>query len=294
MSVAIVTDSTADLDQALLTQYQITTIPLSVAIGETYYLDRVELTPTQFMDRLTHTREPVRTAAPAPGAFATVYRELLAQEGVDSIVSIHLSGGLSFTVRAAQAGARLVNGDITVIDSQNASVGCGLLVWWAARRAQRGATQGQIVSEVQALVPKIQLLFAPVTLEYLARGGRIGQAARLIGTMLDMKPILEVDHGIIKAAKKVRGVRHIIPAMIQLFGERITEGSDCLLAIVSTTPVPELDQLSHMLSENYHIVAELRAEAGPVIGAHAGPGAFGAILCPLETAEVVQWNQTES
>ncbi len=291
MGVAIVADSTCDLDPLFLKRHHVTTVPLSVGLGDQYYQDRVEIMPAEFMARMLSTSEPARTAAPAPGAFALTYRELLSKESIDAIVSIHLSGGLSFTVRAAQAGARLVEGDITVLDGQNASVGTGLLVWWAAVRASQGTDAATIATEVQDLAGKVQLLFGPVTLEYLARGGRIGQAARLIGTLLDMKPILEVDHGIIKAAKKVRGVRHLIPSMIQLFSERIPLGTDCLVAVASTTPTPEVDQLSSLLADNYNVVDEIRAEAGPVIAAHVGPGAFGAVVCPLTPSQVVQWRQ---
>lgn len=293
MGVAIVTDSTCDLDSALLERYSIGLVSLSVGFGDHYYEDRTELSADAFMARLVTSQEPVHTTAPSPGAFAARYRETLAQPGCDAIISIHLSGGLSSTVRVAEAAARLVDGNVTVIDSHNVSVGLGMLVWWAACRAGQGSSAAAIVDELRSLIPRLHLLVAPVTLEYLARGGRIGQAARLVGTLLDMKPILEVENGMIKAAKKVRGERHIIPGMLQLFSERIAPGTPCFIAAASTTPVPQLQRLIATLADNYPMVASLTAVAGPVIGTHAGPGAYGALLCPLSTDQVELWQAGE-
>lgn len=291
MGVAIVSDSTCDLDEILVEHYGISLVPLSVAVGDQYYEDRTELTAEAFMQHLVQSRDPIHTAAPSPSAFAALYREILARPECDAIISIHLSGGLSSTVRAAEAAARLVDGNITVIDSHNVSIGLGMLVWWAARQAVRDVAANTIVTELRALIPNLQLLLAPVTLEYLARGGRIGQAARLVGTLLDMKPILQVEHGMIKAAKKVRGDRHIIPGMLKVFGEHIDPGTPCLVAAASTTPVPQVEMLMTALADVYPLVASLTAVAGPVIATHAGPGAYGAVLCPLTPAQVELWNR---
>lgn len=290
MGLAIVTDSTCDLGPDLLARHSISVIPLSVGFGERYFLDRVEISTEEFMERLVTSHDPVHTAAPSIGAMATLYRELLARPGCDAILSIHLSGGLSSTVRVAESAARVVGGNITVIDSQTVSIGLGMLVWWAARRASQGVPGRTIAQEIQTLIPRMHLLIAPVTLEYLARGGRIGQAARLVGTLLDMKPILEVDHGMIKAAKKVRGDRHITPAILQGFEERVAVGTSCLIAVASTTPVPQVELLLSALSGLYRPVGSLRAIVGPVIATHAGPGAYGALVCPL-TLEQVNWWQ---
>lgn len=294
MGIAIVTDSTCDLGSDILRRYAISVIPLSVGFGEHYYLDRVEISTEAFMERLVTSRDPVHTAAPSIGAMASLYRELLAKPGCDAILSIHLSGGLSSTVRVAESAARLVEADIMVIDSQNVSIGLGMLVWWAARRAREGMPERTIVEEIQSLIPQLHLLVAPVTLEYLARGGRIGQAARWVGTLLDMKPILEVEHGMIKAAKKVRGERHITPALLQRFEEWVAPGTPSLLAVASTTPVSHVESLRKELSSIYPPVGWLTAIVGPVIATHAGPGAFGALVCPLTPEQVLWWQHGET
>ncbi len=294
VGVTVVTDSTCDLDEDMVRRYGIEVVSLSVGFGDQYYRDRIELSAEAFMHRLVTSQEPAHTAAPSPGAFATLYRDILARPDCDAIISIHLSGGLSSTARVAESAARLVDGNITVIDSQNVSVGLGILVLWAARRAVQGTAASMVTNELQALIPNVHLVLAPVTLEYLARGGRIGQAARLVGTLLDMKPILEVDHGMIKAAKKVRGDRHITPGILQVLGERVPHGTPCLIAAASTTPVPQVETLMTALTANYPPVASLRAVAGPVIGTHAGPGAYGAVLCPLTADQVQLWQRTDT
>lgn len=287
MAVAVVTDSTADLDQDRLAGWGVRMVPLTVQIGDQSFQDRVELSPQEFLQRLSRARELPTTAAPSPAAFAAVYQEALDQ-GADSVVSIHLAGGLSATVRSAEMGSRLVSGPVYVVDGQTASLGTGLLVWWAVKRAQSGMDGRSIAQEVSAMAPRVRALAAPVTLEYLARGGRIGQAARLVGTLLAMKPVLAIDQGTVRPFRKVRGERQIVPAMVSGFGELVPAGHTVLAAVADSTNPEAVAALKAGLADAYVVAGWLNGVIGPVVATHVGPGAYGAILLPL-TAEEAEW-----
>ncbi|MCY0880330.1 MAG: DegV family protein, partial [Firmicutes bacterium] len=230
MTVAIVTDSTTDLSRQWLEQHGVRSVPLLVEMGGETYRDRIDLSAEDFLRQLPRLVELPHTAAPSPAAFREVY-EAAFQDGFDAICSIHLASGLSSTVRSAEMAARMVDGPVSVIDGESASLGTGLLVWWAVERARQGAGLAQVTGELTALKSRLFALAAPVTLEYLARGGRIGQAARLVGTILDMKPILLLEHGHFRPARKVRGERQIAAAMLASAAERLPEGTPVLAAL---------------------------------------------------------------
>ncbi|NMP22980.1 DegV family protein [Sulfobacillus harzensis] len=288
MSVAVVTDSTSDLSPAWLSAHGVRTVPLMVEMGGESYRDRLDLSAEDFLRQLPAMRELPHTAAPSPGAFRTVYEEAFAA-GAEAICSIHLAGGLSSTVRSAEVAARMVDGPVAVIDGESASLGTALLVWWATRRAAQGASLEQLGQELTALKGRLFAFAAPVTLEYLARGGRIGQAARLVGTILDMKPILLLEHGHFRPARKVRGERQIAPGMVASAAERLAEGTP-VLAALGHSGSPERHQgLVDSINRRYRVRGWLDGVIGPVISTHVGPGAFGIILLPLSEAEDALW-----
>ncbi len=290
MTIRIVTDSTADLDAAFLSAHAVTMVPLTVEWeGETYQ-DRVDLDPVEFLQRLPSMREVPHTAAPSPGAFRAAYDECLAS-GADGVLSIHLAGGLSATVRSAEAAARLVDGPVHVVDAGSASLGIGLLVWWAALRARQGLSLEALAHEVEQLKTRLFVLTAPVTLEYLARGGRIGQAARLVGTILDMKPILLLEKGSVRPERKVRGERQIVPALLSSLKERVPEGTPMLAALGHSGDPGQHEALVQEVRQRWQVLGWLDGVIGPVISSHAGPGAYGLIALPLTADEAQRWKE---
>lgn len=291
MRTAIVTDSTADLDRAWLTAHNVRMVPLTVEWSGATFLDRVDSTPEEFLGQLLASSEMPKTAAPSPGRFAEVYRDLLDTAGYDHILSIHLSGTLSGTVRSAATAARLVDSErITVVDGQAASLGTGLLVWWAVRRTDQGERGDVVAQELRDLVPHLRVLAAPLTLEYLARGGRIGQAARMVGTLLNMKPILALEKGALVPVRKVRGERQIIPAFMQYLEERLPAGGPVLLAVARSQDPLVAHALRDAVHEHYRVIGELQGTIGPVIASHVGPGAYGVVVCALSAEQVDQWD----
>ena len=281
MTVAVVTDSTADLSADWLSRHGVSMVPLTVTFNGRSYQDRVELDPLDFLGKLPDLSEPPKTSAPAPGAFVRVYTECLNQ-GKDGILSIHLAQGLSGTVRCAEVAARMVDGPIRVIDGESASLGTGLLVWWASCRAALGLDLETLADEVQQLKEKLFALTAPVTLEYLARGGRIGQAARLLGTLLDMKPVLVLEHGTFRPERKVRGERQIVPALLASLKSRIEPGRPILAAMGHSG---NTQALKEAVAEGWRVVGWLDGVIGPVISSHIGPGAYGLIALPLNDVQ---------
>lgn len=290
MTIAVVSDSTCDLSADFLTRYQVSTVPLTIEIGRTSYRDRVDLDPLQFLAELPKMAEQPKTGAPAPGLFRAVYEERLAQ-GAEGVLSIHLAGGLSATVRSAATAARLVDGPVAVVDGETASLGTGLLVWWAALRARAGIDLETLVQEVTALKQNLFALVAPITLEYLARGGRIGQAARLVGTLLDMKPILRLEHGVVQPERRVRGERQIVPALVSSLAQRIPGDTPVLAAIGHSGAVAACAALKERVESQVRVLGWLDGVIGPVVSAHAGPGAYGLIILPLTQEQAHQFEE---
>lgn len=288
--VGVVTDSTADLAPDFMARWGIRWVPLEVHVGSKTYRDRVEIDPPEFVRVLRTEPALPRTSAPSAGSFVSVYNQLF-HEGIGAVISIHISGALSSTVRSAEMAARMADGPVTVIDSHSASLGLGLMVWWAAVRARAGAGVEQIAAEVERLTAKVRLLCAPLTLEYLARGGRIGQAARLIGTVLDTKPVLAVEHGTFRAFRKVRGERQIVPAIVQGMLQDVPAASTVLAAVAHSDNEAGAAALDRELRRHYNVVGALSGMVGPAIAAHVGPGAFGAILCPLTREDASIWEE---
>jgi DegV family protein with EDD domain len=290
MRIAVVTDSTADLPAAFVHRYGVRVVPLTVEMEGRVYRDGVDLDAEAFLERLPALRDIPHTAAPSPGAFGETYRAAL-EAGADGVVSIHLARGLSATVTAAETAAAMMGDRVVVIDGGSASLGTGLLVWWAVQRAMSGASTAVICEELEQLKGRLFALTAPITLEYLARGGRIGQAARWVGTLLDMKPVLLLQHGAFRPERRVRGERHIIPALLAAVAERVSPGTPLLAALGHSGHRERYAALEQGLRNRYEVLGWLDGVIGPAISAHVGPGAFGVIVLPLTHEEAQLWKE---
>jgi len=288
-AVRVVTDSTSDLPEELARAHGIHVVPLLVIFGDRIYHDGVDLGAREFYERLESGAVSPRTNPPPRGDFLRVYREVAARQ---DIFSIHLSEKLSQTVvnaravaaeagpelaalRPAAAGRPLA---IEVADSDSISLGLGLQALFAARMAQRGLDLPAIRGRIAAMRGRMHVLFVVDTLDYLARGGRIGKARALVGKVLGVKPILGVADGEVVAVDRVRGGRAAHPRLIELFAQRVDPGRPVVAAIGHSKAPIWADRLRALLEERF-IAAELMVtEIGPVVGTHAGPGTVGAAL----------------
>jgi DegV family protein with EDD domain len=204
MVVRLVTDSAADLPPALASELGIRVVPLTIRFGRDELVDGQDLGPAEFYARMASSPLLPETAAPSPGAFTEAFAQAF-DEGADSVVCVNLSSDLSGTMQAAQLGARQLEGrDIRVLDSRSVTWGVGSQVLAAARLAVGGADADAVVALVQDMIPRTRVYGALDTLENLRKGGRIGNARALVGTLLAIKPIIDLSSGITEEAGKAR------------------------------------------------------------------------------------------
>ncbi|MBM3332950.1 DegV family protein, partial [candidate division WOR-3 bacterium] len=204
MVVRVVTDSTCDLDPEFAVERGIIIVPCSVHFGSEPYRDRLDITPMQFFQRLREAEELPRTSQPSVGAFLTVYQELTA--GEDDVVSIHISEKMSGTFSSATRAKALLSlhDRVQVVDSRFNSVALALIVLAAAEKAQTGAALESVVQHVRDVISRTHLLATADTLEYAARGGRIGKAQAFLGNLLQVKPIVQIKDGELHPIERVR------------------------------------------------------------------------------------------
>jgi DegV family protein with EDD domain len=271
MGVRVVTDSACDLPRNLVDVYGIEVVPLTIRFGDEEFVDGEELEPAEFWTRLKSSDALPETSAPSAGAFEARFRDLI-QRGATGIISINLSSRLSATMQAAQVAANVVRDDCptVVIDSRTVSMGLGALCLTAARRAADGGKLEEIVEDVISRRDRTRLFGALDTLEYLKRGGRIGNARALLGSMLSIKPIVEVRDGVVEESAKVRTRSKALAALAERAHAQPIE--TCAVLHGQATDVDELLDLLDPWFPRDEIVTGL---VGPVIGTHAGPGVIG-------------------
>ena len=269
--VKIVTDSTAYLSPEEIARYDVHVVPLKVIFGADAYSEGIDITTEEFYRRIATARAFPTTSQPSVNDFTRIYSEL-AQRG-HPILSIHISSKLSGTVNSATvARVELPQAQIEVVDSL--SIAMRLLVAPAAEAAERGLSLPQVKASIEKLNTSINAIGALDTLEYLWKGGRIGGAKALLGTMLRIKPVLAFEGGELKVLAKTRTTHKAVEYILELMRERVK--GDSIHAIVVHT---HADELALMLKEEVQArfnCAELGfVELGPALGTHIGPGFFG-------------------
>ena len=275
--VAVVTDSTAYIPRETLDGYPVYSAPLQLIWGEQTYRDGVDISPTEFYERLPQAKVNPTTSQATPAAFNEIYQKLL-DEGYD-ILSMHLSGKLSGTLDSAtQAKENFPGAMITLVDTEMTAMAMGFQVMAAARAAKQGASLAECESLVEQMRGKTGVLFVVSNLEYLRRGGRIGGAQAFLGTALNLKPILELRGGKIEAVERVRTMSKAIDRLIDLFEERIGDRRPIRIASLHAAAPEEarllLERTRQRFSED-EVVESVYSEISPVVGTHTGPGTVG-------------------
>jgi DegV family protein with EDD domain len=271
MPVKIVTDSGADLPDQLTKELGITVVPIYVRFGEEVYRDRVSISEEEFYERLTHDPVHPSTTQPGPQDFLEVYQKLSAD--ADGIVSIHISGKLSGTCNSALMARDMLEGGcpVEVVDSETLSMSVGLIVIAAAEMAKAGESLDKIVEWVKQAIPKTYLFFLLDTLEYLRRGGRIGKAKALMGSILSVKPMLTIKDGELVPAGQARTRAKGIDKLFD-FVENAGNIQD--LAVVYNTTPDEAQVLAERLGSVFAKEKIRMSRVGPGLGVHGGPGAM--------------------
>jgi DegV family protein with EDD domain len=283
--VRIVTDSTADIPQRLREEMGIRMVPLKIHFGEETYLDAVTLQSEQFYDKLTASAIMPTTSQPSPVEFLETYKRIVREEGPDvRIVSVHLSSALSGTYQSAVLAKSMLDGeaDVTLVDSKSASYGIGALVVAAAEAARAGASAEQCVELMARMRAQFHIYFLVDTLEFLKKGGRIGKASAVLGSLLNIKPILSIDkEGEVAAVDRVRGQKKAMARIVELL-EGDLGGKPIRLHIAHANHPAAADELRSMIEDRLQVSSVSYVTLGPVIGAHAGPGVVAAFACPAE------------
>ena len=271
VGVRVVTDSACDLPQELADVLGIEIVPLTIRFGTEEFIDRVELSNEDFWKRLLASDALPETAAPSAGAFEARFRDLIAR-GATGILCVNLSSRLSATMQAAKVAAAAITGDVPVqvIDSLTGSMGLGSLVLTAARRAADGDPLDKIVTEVVDRRARTKLFGSLDTLEFLKRGGRIGNARALLGSMLAIKPVIEVREGVVEEAGRVRTRSKALRALADKVKAQPVDQVSVLHG-----QAPDVDDLLDLLDPAFPRDEIVVGEVGPVIGTHAGPGVIG-------------------
>jgi DegV family protein with EDD domain len=269
--VAIVTDSTADLPSGLAASRGITVVPLTLHFEGQSLLDGVQITPAEFYRRLPSATVHPSTSQPSPGRFADAYAALLADHS--AIVSIHISERLSGTYASAVQGATMTDPDrIHVVDSRVASMSLGLVTLAASAMASQGADAPSVEAKALEVRDCVETYFSVATLEYLRRGGRIGRASALLGSVLQVKPVLCIRDGQVTPLERVRTFDRAVARIVEL--TRAVDRGDGVCVIVGHA---DAEAVAERVGRELEPIAEtlLIQPLGPVVGTHAGPGVVG-------------------
>jgi len=280
--VSVVTDSTAYLEPGVARDLDISVVPLYVHLGDETLRDGIDITPEAFFQRLDQGGLAPRTSPPSVETFEQVYADLHAR--TDQVLSIHLSGRLSQTLRNARRGAESLLGrcNIAVIDSLTTSLGLGILTKAAAEAAQQGANLDEVVRLVRGMIPHIYIVLYVDQMDYLERGRRVGRAQAILGTMLNIKPLLFIEDGEIIPLEKVRTHEKAIDKLFEFVAE-FSELEQAAIVQRHAEPTEETNMLLERVEQLFPQIDFPIIQYGPVLASHIGPSAMGVVV--YETPE---------
>jgi len=273
--IKIVTDSTAGLPQAMIRENDIRVIPLYVHFGEQAFKEGIEISNEQFYERLTKAEQLPTTSQPSVGEFYEVFKDLT--EAGYEVVTLTISSKLSGTWNSAMAAQEMLPGaPISVVDSLSTSAGMALMIEAALEAIATGATHQQVAALLEQIKGQVHVLFVVDTLEYLAKGGRIGNAKAWMGTVLKIKPILILQEGAIEPCEQVRSKQKALIRLQELIEERVGgQGQQARVGVVHGMAPDVAQAVKQEISARLHCREPRVAEVGPVLGTHTGPGVIG-------------------
>ena len=271
---AIVTDSTTYIPQDLVKKYGIYVAPQQIIWGTETFRDGVDMSPTQFYERLKNDKENPKTSQASPGTFKELFSEAL--KSADSVLAIVLSNKLSQTFNSANlAKSEFPGAQIEVVDSLATAMATGFMALAAARAAAEGKSLAFLKKTAEDDISKVGVVFVVDTLDYLHRGGRIGGAQKFIGNALNVKPVLELRDGRVEPLERVRTKKKAVEFMINTIAGRVAGKGPLQLATVHANAEAEARELLAAASEKMKPAEALLTEVSPVVGAHTGPGTVG-------------------
>lgn len=285
--VAIVTDSTATIPDEMLKSLNIHWVPYYIHRGNEVLRDLVTIKRKEFYRWLANAREFPKTANPGPGDYEQLYEKLATEDGHDEIISIHMTSKSSGAYQAATIGRsaileRLPQLRIEVIDTLNVSMCHGWAVIEAARAALQGKTVDQILTKINAILPRAQMIQTADTLKYLAMGGRIGKATYMLGSIMNIKPLIGMRDGVIvplgKAFTRGSAYKMMVSEVIKAAGEK----GKVKIAYVHAAAKEEVLKIKELVGDRVQVAEEIIVELPPSLGVHSGPGTAGICFYPVE------------
>jgi DegV family protein with EDD domain len=285
-TVAILTDSCASIPEKLLAELNIHTVAYYIHRGQEVLRDLVTIQRDEFLQWLTTAKNLPTTACPGPGDYVAAYREL-ALQGFKQIVSIHMASKASGAYQAASMAQKITQDElpgvqIEVIDTLNVSLCQGWIVIEAARAALAGVSLETITAQVRRMIPVTRMIQTADTLKYLYMGGRIGLAKRLMGTMLNIKPLIGMENGAIVALGIARSRMKAYDAMAEMVSAAVGAAGKVKIAYVHAGALADVEKLKKLIDERVQVVEELVAELSPALMVHTGPGTVGLCFFPVE------------
>jgi DegV family protein with EDD domain len=272
--VAIVTDSSPYIPEQIIKENKIHVVPLTVIWGEENFYDGVDITPVEFYQRLDKAKVMPSTSQPSVADFEVLFRSLH-EEGYE-ILAILISEELSGTISSAtQAKKMLPEAKIEIVNSRTLAMALGFLVLAAARAANQGASLMECKRLVENALDKVGVIFVLDTLEFLHRGGRIGAAKRFMGTLLNVKPVLAIENGLVVPLDSVRTQKKALEKIVELIDEKTRGQKNIRLATLHANNPDTAQFVLDMAMDMIPAVEQVFSEVSPVIGTHAGPGAVG-------------------
>jgi DegV family protein with EDD domain len=273
--IRVVTDSACDLPQSLADEHDIEIVPLTIRFGDDELVDRRDLSPKEFWARSAESPVLPETAAPSPGAFEAAYRRAKDQ-GAEGVVCVTLSSALSATYQAAELAAKSVADTIPVrvVDSKAVTMAQGLMAVAAAREGAAGKDLDACAATAEALVPRTRIFATLDTLENLKKGGRIGGAQALIGSLLSIKPVIELRDGVVEPESRQRTRSKSLRYLV----DKVKEAGAVENLVVMHGDAPDLDEFLDLLAPVYPRDDIIVGDIGAVIGAHAGPRVVGVVF----------------
>lgn len=273
--IAIITDSTNNLPEEFISQYQIKVVPLTLVIGTQSYLDGVDMRPEDFYKRLTSEKNHPTTSQPAPGDFLNVY-QAAKEDGAEQILVITISSAMSGTMESAKMAAKNIDIPVTIIDSKSNTMGLGWQVLACARARETGATVEEIVAIVDDVREHLHLHVLLDTLEFLFKGGRIAGAAKLVNNVLKIKPQIRVNHatGSVEPVEISRTRAKAIDALYSTFKKKLDLTKPLRIAILHNDALDDARALADRVIAELKPIELIIALTSPVLGVHTGPQAI--------------------
>ncbi|GAB6551799.1 DegV family protein [Bacillus cereus] len=271
--IKIVTDSTADLSQEVIEKYDIHVLPLSISVNGQTYLDRVDLQPDEFIEEMIKSEELPKTSQPAMGTFVEMY-DKLGEDGSE-VLSIHMTSGMSGTVATANSAATMTDTKVTVVDSQFITHALAYQVIEAAKMANEGRSLEDIIKRIDEVRKNTRLYVVVDTLENLVKGGRIGKGKAFIGSLLNIKPIANLEGGAYNPVTKVRSQGQIVKTLTKIFEQDTAGKSIKAVAIPHAKAIPLAESVKTAVEKVSGFTQSEIFYTTPIISTHTGPGAIG-------------------